>query len=589
MAKNDKVKWNLDDILKIEDFEKALGQAEKEIEMTERWWNRLSPEMGVDEFADFMEFDEKVDEEFSKLSYLPHLMESTNQKDEEARLMKTKVSDLALRFNQTSRKIGHWIKGLPVEGKKTLDDKNAKRLFASVPDLEYGLGYGRLAAKHTLSQKEEEIIENKDANGGEAISDLRGLIESEMVYTLGKKKIKNQAELLKLVHHKDKKRREAAYRSLFITHKENIDKLFVIYQAIVKDWNFEAKTRGYGSAIEVRNFANHIPDEAVETLLQVCKEERKVFWRYFEYKAKMLRTKKLRRFDLYAPIDRVKEKEYSFEESKKIVLKSFEEFGGKFAEYAKKVFEAKHIDSHPKQNKISGAFCATVTPDIAPYVLLNHTGTSRDVSTLAHELGHAIHSMYASKHSISSQHANLPLSETASTLAEMILFEKMLQEEKDKKVKKQMLWEKIGEAYATILRQNYFVMFEIEAHKRLTEGTTAKELSKIYLENLKEQFGPGVVIDPIFKYEWLYISHIFESPFYCYAYNFGELLSLALYGRYKKDGARFISKIEAILEAGGSRDPMEILIEVGINIGDKNFWKQGWEIIESWQKQLEAL
>jgi oligoendopeptidase F len=592
MQKNGGVKWNLDDVCRMEDFDKLFSEIEKELEVTEKWWAKLNPEMPIEIFREFLDYDEKLSEKFSRLSHLPSLLMSIDQKDAKARLMGTRVDDLSLKFSQKNRKMGHWLKGLMVEGKKTLDDDNAKRLFRAIPDLEYGLNYSREAAKHTLGQKEEEIIENKDVNGVGAISDLRGLIEADLVYEMGKKKINNQAELMKYVYSKKTWEREGAYRALFNKHKENIDKFFVIYQAVVKDWGFEAKLRGYKSPITVRNFANHVSDKAVETLLRVCREERKVFWKYFEYKAKQLHKKKLSRFDVYAPISlkvNKVEKLIKFEEAKKMVLESFEKFSQRFAKMAKMVIDEQHIDSHPDKAKRSGAFCATVGPKITPYVMLNHTNTLRDVSTLAHELGHAVHSLYANKHYSSAQHANLPLAETASTLGEMILFENMLTKEKDREIKRQMLSEKIGDSYATILRQNYFVLFEIEAHELIAKGTTAEELSEVYLKNLKDQFGSSMKIDPIFKYEWLYISHIFESPFYCYAYNFGELLSLSLYARYKVEGEKFVSRIERILETGGSKNPKEILDEVGVDVEDENFWRGGFRIIEGWQILLESI
>jgi oligoendopeptidase F len=589
MKKYDAVNWNLDDVCKKSDFDRLLKEMEGEIEVTEKWWEKLEPNMDGKEFEKFLKYDEELGEKFSKVGYLPMLMDSVDQKDSEARLMQTKATDLALKYNQKSRKIGHWLKGLEVEGKMTLDDVNAKRLFSVIPDLEYGLNYARQAAKHTLSQKEEEIIDNKDVNGSGALSDLRGLIETDFVYDLNGKKIKNQGELLKFVHSKNPKLRMGAYKALFSKHKENIEKLFVIYQAVIKDWAFESKLRGYKSPISVTNFGNHVPDEVVETLLKVCRDEGKVFWKYFEFKAKELKQKKLNRFDLYAPMKKMVTKEYDFETSKKMVMESFGHFSERFVNYGQRVFNESHIDSHPKKNKRSGAFCATIGPKVTPYVLLNHTNTLRDVSTLAHELGHAIHSMYAEKHSASSQHANLPLSETASTLGEMILFENLLERESDPKIKKQMLWEKISDSYATILRQNYFVMFENEAHKMVAEGTTAEKLSEVYLNNLKEQFGKSMIVPSIFKYEWLYISHIFETPFYCYAYNFGELLSLSLFSRYKSEGKEFVARIEKILEAGGSKDPTKVLLDVGVDIASSDFWRGGFRIIEGWQKQLESI
>jgi len=583
------MKWNLNDVCKMEDFEVLLKSLEKEIEITEQWWERLDPKMETKVFGEFLEYDEIVDEKFSRLLYLPMLLDSVNQKDSQARLMQARATDLALKFNQRCRKISHWLKGLEVEGKESLDDANAKRLFAVIPDLEYGLNYSRLAAKHTLSQKEEEIIENKDVNGGEALSSLRGLIEADFEYDFKGKKIKNQGELLKHVYSKKPDERKAAYVSLFNKHKENIDKLFVIYQSTVKDWAFESKLRGYESPISVTNFGNQIPDKVVETLLKVCKDERKVFWKYFEYKAKMLGQKKLSRFDVYAPMKATPKREYSFEESKKLVMESFTNFSQRFADYGQRVFDQSHIDSHPGKAKTSGGFCAMVSPKVTPYILMNHTGTLRDVSTLAHELGHAIHSMYSEKHYPSSYTSNLPLAETASTLGETLLFEDLLKKENDPKVKRQMLWDKIADSFASILRQNYFTMFEIEAHKMIESGTTAEKLSDAWLGNLKEEFGNSVKVDNIFRYEWLYVSHIFETPFYCYAYSFGELLSLSLYAKYKEIGKPFIPTIERILEAGGSRDPSELLMEAGVDIKSEDFWSGGFKVVENWQKELESV
>ncbi|MDP4009955.1 MAG: M3 family oligoendopeptidase [Candidatus Shapirobacteria bacterium] len=391
-----------------------------------------------------------------------------------------------------------------------------------------------------------------------------------------------------MVHSPKAELREAAYRSLLEKQKDNLDKFFAIYQAIVKDWDYEAKLRGYETPIQVRNFANQISDKAIENLLSVCQKNRTIFQDFFKYKAKILGQNKLKRFDIYAPIES-KEKQIRFDEAVAIVKDVFNEFSPQFGNLANKVIDQKHIDSHPQPNKRSGAFCATVNPKITPYVMLNFTGRIRDVSTLAHELGHAVHSLLASQHLPSVQHANLPLAETASTLAEMILFENLYQKETDPKIRKSMLMEKLADSYASILRQNYFVIFEIRAHELISKGCTAKQLSELWLETLKEQFGDSVEIDQIFKYEWSYIPHIVNTPFYCYAYNFGELLSYALFARYKNERQEFVSNIETILMAGGSQNPTKILKEVGIDINSKQIWNDSFFIIKEWQLRLEQL
>jgi len=588
MDKVNKVRWNLEDIESVKEFEKRLKAADEEsMEMAE-WLEKLEPGMEEKMFGKFIDDDEDLSERISRLAYLPELLLAEDQKNNQARLMETRVNDLVLKHNRVARKIGHWLKGLPVEGKDRLDDKNAKRLFGSVPKLEYVLNYARKTAKYTLSQKEEEVIDNKDVNGMGVVANLRELIEGEMIFEMGKRKIKTQAELLKYTRDKSSKKRRAAYRSLLDKHKKHIDKLFLIYQGIVKDWDWEARVRGYKSPIAMRNFANQINDGAVEKMLEAVEKNRDVFRRYFKYKAKMLKKAKLDRCDIYAPMKGVRAKKYSFEESKKMVLKSFAEFSRRFEMEAKKIFDEGHIDAYPRKNKRSGAFCATVCPKVTPYIMLNHTESLRDVSTLAHELGHAIHSLMARDQRMGGQQASLPLAETASTLAELLLFEMMLAEEKDVKVKKVMLWEKIGESYATILRQADFVRFEIEAHQMIVKGTMAKMLSEKYLEILRKQLDRAVKVDAMFKYEWLYISHIFESPFYCYAYCFGELLSLSLLAKFKKDKS-FAGKIEDILRGGGSEDPEKILEKAGIDIKNRDFWQGGFEVILEWQSQLDKV
>jgi oligoendopeptidase F len=390
-----------------------------------------------------------------------------------------------------------------------------------------------------------------------------------------------------LVHSPESKFREDAYRALLETQKKNIDKFFAMYQAIVRDWAYEAKLRGYQSPISVRNWGNDVPDKAVESLLSVCTEEKGVFWNYFKWKAKRLGVKKLKRFDIYAPMAK-KDKKISYEEAVEVVLESFKEFSSEFWEAAREIVEKKHIDVYPSPAKIGGAFCATVEPKINPYIMLNFTGKTRDISTLAHELGHGVHSILANKHLASVQQSGLPLAETASTLAELVVFEKMMAQEKDKELKKAWLSEKIADAYASICRQNYFVKFEIEAHEKMSQGLSPEDLSKIYLKNLKEQFGDSVAIDPLFAYEWSYVSHLFESPFYCYAYNFGELLSYNLYRKYQKDKG-FLKKIIKILATGGSEKPSKILATVGVDIEKKEFWRESFKVIKRWQKELEEL
>ena len=239
----------------------------------------------------------------------------------------------------------------------------------------------------------------------------------------------------------------------------------------------------------------------------------------------------------------------------------FKEFDPRFAKLAERVFAEDHLDAEVRKGKRGGAFCATVGPDLTPWVLLNYQGKADDVATMAHELGHAIHSMLAEKHTLFTQHACLPLAETASTFGEMMLVDRLLAEETDEAVKRDLLFRQVDDAYATIQRQAFFAMFEKEAHQMIVDGASVDELSEAYLKNLKAQFGSAVEVSDEFKWEWVSIPHIYQVPFYVYAYAFGQLLVLSLYKRYKEEGEAFKPKYINLLSAGGSEAPMKLLAE----------------------------
>jgi len=520
-------------------------------------------------------------------------MEAADQKDLGAKKMKGMARDWAVKVSEKTRKIKRWIKGLKVEGKKTLDETNAKRLLGAVEEVREKWEWERQTAKYSLGENEENIIDNKDINGIMALTDLREQIETEIEYkfkvkSLKLKVIKTQAELMAYTHSSIAAERKAAYRALLEKQKENLTKMFTVYQAVIKNWGYEAGLRGYRSPIEVRNVYNQIPNEVVEGLLAAVEEKKEIFGKYFEEKAKRLGTKVLRRVDLYAPVTKTKSRK-SYEEAKEIALESFEGFSEKFRKMAEKIIEEGHVEAYPREGKRGGAFCATVTRGITPYVLLNHTGRDRDVAVMAHELGHGVHSLYAAKQWSSVQQANLPLAETASTLGEVLVFENWKKQEKNKEIRAGMLADKIADAYASILRQSYFVRFEMAAHEKMKRGMDAEELSEEWWQTLKEQFGNKVEIEKDFRYEWAYIPHLVETPFYCYAYAFGELLTLSLYARYLKEPKKMTGVIEKILESRGARKPMAVLKEAGAEVEKKEFWREGFEVIEDWIREWASL
>jgi oligoendopeptidase F len=405
----------------------------------------------------------------------------------------------------------------------------------------------------------------------------------------GEEKEVTRGELMTYVRQSDPELRAQAYQELYRVYAQDGPILGQVYQTLVRDWrNENVNMRGFSSPISVRNLANDIPDEVVDTLLETGQKNAEIFQRYFRMKARWLGLEKLRRYDVYAPVAH-SEKQYPFNQAAGMVLDSFREFDPQIAEMAQRVFDDNHLDSQVRKGKRGGAFCSTVDPRLTPWVLLNYNGRADDVATMAHELGHAIHSMLASDHSIFTYHASLPLAETASTFAEMVLVDRLLREETDESVRRDILFRQVDDSYATIMRQTFFALFERQAHELINQGASVTDLSDAYLQNLSTQFGQAVDISDEFRWEWVSIPHIYQVPFYVYAYSFGQLLVLSLYKQFKQEGEAFKPRYRKILATGGSDAPVRVLAQAGIDIHDPSFWQGGYDVIRELVEQLEAL
>jgi oligoendopeptidase F len=271
------------------------------------------------------------------------------------------------------------------------------------------------------------------------------------------------------------------------------------------------------------------------------------------------------------------------------VMDSFQQFNPHFAQLAQRVLEENHLDSEIRKGKRSGAFCATINPDLTPWVHLNYQGRPDDVATMAHELGHAIHSLMAADHSAFTQHACLPLAETASTFGEMMLVDRLMEIEEDEGVRRDLLFRQVDDAYATIQRQVFFALFEKQAHMMIHKGASVDDLSAAYMENMQRQFGDAVGVNDEFRWEWVSIPHIFDVPFYVYAYSFGQLLVLSLYQQFKVEGETFKLRYMRILSAGGSVAPVQLLAQAGIDIRKAEFWQGGFDAVNSLVTSLETL
>ena len=582
-------KWDLTKLVKNPKspaFQKQIKTLENQAKKFEKIKSKLDPKMSTKQFMNILHQVEEISENMNKVGGYASLSYSSDTQSDEATSLMTKMSKLGAEISNKILFFDLWWK-------TQVDEKNAKRLMKDAGEITEYLSHKRLFAKYALSEPEERIINTLDVTGIYALVKLYDKITNSFEYKMkirNKTKVMTREELTNYVRSNNPKIRETAYKTILSKYSDNKGIIGEIYQNIVLNWKDEGiEIRGYKSPISMRNIGNDVDDKTIESLLAVCKRNSPVFQKFFVQKAKMLNMKKLRRYDLYAPAAaNIKEKNYSYDKSVKLVFESLGKFSSTLEEYARKVFNENHIDSEVRQGKRDGAFCSTLSPKITPYVLMNFTGKSRDVFTLAHELGHAVHSQAAQDRSILVQDAPLPLAETASTFSELLLYDNLSNKISDNE-KKVMLSEKIDDLYATILRQSFFTIFEVDVHKQIGEGTTIDEISKTYLNNLKVQFGNSISLTDDFAIEWSCIPHFYHTPFYCYAYSFGNLLALSLFQRYKKEGKDFVPAYISILTAGGSKKPEKLLSEYGFDISNQKFWQEGFDYVRDQVKTLSSL
>ena len=589
MVKYELGTWNLKGLVadpKSNAFEKQIKTVEKKSVAFAKIKSKLDKKISSKTFLKILHDLEELDEKLSIIGGYASLKYSSNTQSDEATSLLTRMTKLGSEISNRTLFFDLWWK-------KGIDEKNANRLIKESGELSGYLKYKRLVAKYSLSEPEERIINTLDVTGSTALVKLYDKITNAFEYVVkieGKKRKLTREELSTYVRSPKSKTREIAYREILKKYSENKGVLGEIYQNVVLNWKDEGvDIRGFESPISIRNIANDLDGKSVDVLLKVCKKNTQIFQNFFLQKAKMLGLKKLRRYDLYAPAtSKIKEKNYQYDKSVKLVLESLERFSPKLSAFAKEVFVKNHVDSSIRLGKRDGAFCSTLSPKITPFVLVNFAGKSKDVFTIAHEIGHAIHSKAASNKSILVSDAPLPLAETASTFSELLLYDNLSDKISDNE-KKIMLSEKIDDLYATIMRQAFFTLFEIDAHKLIAQSTTVDRISKTYLQNLKEEFGNAVNISDDFQVEWSYIPHFYHTPFYCYAYSFGNLLALSLFQRYKKEGRDFVKDYIDILAAGGSKKPENLLDEHGIDIGSSAFWQDGFDYVREQVKELSKL
>jgi len=396
---------------------------------------------------------------------------------------------------------------------------------------------------------------------------------------------------LSLLMHPDATKRKAAAEALARTFEENIRLFTLIMNTVAKDKEISDRWRGFKDVAGSRHLANRVEPEVVDALVSAVREAYpRTAHRYYALKAKWLGMPKLAYWDRNAPLPDRPERTVSWAEAQATVLDAYGSFAPRMAGIAKQFFDRSWIDAPVRDGKAPGAFAHPTVPSVHPYILLNYQGKPRDVMTLAHELGHGVHQTLAAPLGPLLSQTPLTLAETASVFGEMLTFRALLASATDATEKKALLAQKVEDMINTVVRQIAFYTFERRVHEARRAGElTADDIARIWMEVQSESLGPAIKLGESYKTYWSYVPHFIRSPFYVYAYAFGDCLVNSLYGLYEDAHPGFVAKYFAMLEAGGSKHHSELLQPFGLDATQRAFWQKGLGVIESMIGELEAL
>ena len=476
-----------------------------------------------------------------------------------------------------------------------LDEKTVNRLISD-PRLKNDLHFlknMRRYAPHTLSEGEEKIMAAKSNISGSAFSRLFDEVVNGISFYIndnGKRVKKTEGEVLSLLHSPEREVRKNASDSLAEGLDANTHLLTYIYNMILADHRLSLKIRRYEHPIDSRNLANEIDRPSVFNLIETVKKNYPLAARYYRLKRRLLGLDKLYDYDRYTPVD-LRDEKIPFSECKKIVLEGYYAFSEEAGRIAQMFFDKSWIDAEVREGKQGGGFCCATTDDLHPYILVNYTGSARDVMTVAHELGHGIHQYLARKVGILEMDAPLTMAETASVFGEMLIFEKILQDQKDPQKRLALICGKIDDNFSTVFRQIALTDFELKAHEAgLTEGELPHEkLSGFWMEANTSLYGDSITLTENYRHGWKYIPHFVHSPFYCYAYAYAQIFVLSLFQKYQEGKKAFLPKYFEMLSLGGSKAPEEIAKIAGLDIHSADFWQSGLSILEKLVTEAENL
>jgi oligoendopeptidase F len=497
------------------------------------------------------------------------------------------------RTQQASTETLNKVRFFDVELKKLPEDGFGALLRSQelVPYRHFLAGLRRFAP-HTLSEAEETLSEVKNLTGRTAFSQLYTEVSSRIripVEVEGKTQTLTVAEVRALRSSPDRALRRRATDGLMKAFEEQSHVLNFCFNTLFQDHRLDIQQRGFDSPAEPTYLEDELGTEVVEQLMATTEKHYPLVERYMRLKAKVLKIPEFASHDVLAPLV-TEETKLNFGEGKRLVLEAFGAFHPRFQEIANEFFEKAWIDIFPRPGKRDGAFCSGMLPALHPYVLLNYNDRLEDVSTLAHELGHGIHFYLSRGQSILNFWPTTPMAETASVFAELVLMRRLLDQEKDPTVRRNLLALRIEDIIATVCNQVMYTRWEQKAHARRADGVVpVEEFANLWLEERKKLYGGAVRFEPQDRWGWLSIGHFVHYRFYCYSYAFGQLLVLALFNKYEEDPKAFVPKYAELLSSGSSDTPQALLKKMGIDIEAPTFWAQGFVTLGSLIDEFERL
>jgi oligoendopeptidase F len=443
---------------------------------------------------------------------------------------------------------------------------------------------------HQLSDDIEKLLHEKSVAGASAWQRLFDETEAALRFPVDGKELTG-AEALHLLSETDPAVRKAAAKSIGKVFGDNVRVFAQITNTLAKDKEIEDRWRQFKRPISSRNLANYVEDEVVDALIAAVRESfPRLSHRYYRLKAKWFGVEALPYWDRNAPLPDAEDRTIAWPQARRIVLDAYAAFSPDLASIGRRFFDKSWIDAPTRPGKSPGAFAHPTVPSAHPYLLLNYQGKIRDVMTLAHELGHGVHQVLAGPQGQLMADTPLTLAETASVFGEMLTFQSILKSETDPKKRKSMIAAKVEDMLNTVVRQIAFVEFERRVHDERRQGELSVErIGEIWLDIQGESLGPAIRFEDEYRYYWTYIPHFIHTPFYVYAYAFGDCLVNSLYAVYQNAAPGFAEKYLDLLRAGGTKRHKELLAPFGLDASDPNFWKRGLDMIAGFIDQLEAL